>query len=114
MLPASAPIREKDQQVRSREQQCAGGHAAARELADKIKTRKLGPDNFFSCRKVYLKGWSALDTPEAVKQAAEVLQDAGWVRDMSGGSGPSGGRPSNKYAINPGDYGPVNQDGEEH
>jgi putative DNA primase/helicase len=76
---------------------------AARELAGKIKGRKVGAaDGLFSCRDIYLKGWGGLDSPEAVKQAAEVLQDAGWVRDVSGGSGPSGGRPSNKYAINPG------------
>ena len=49
---------------------------AARELADKMKRRNVGADGFFSCRDVYLKGWSGLDTPEAVKLAAEVLQDA--------------------------------------
>jgi hypothetical protein len=75
---------------------------AARELADKIKHRKVGTDHFFSCRDVYLKGWSGLDSPEAVKQAAEVLQDAGWVRDLPGESGPFGGRPSNRYEVNPG------------
>jgi putative DNA primase/helicase len=75
---------------------------AARELADKIKKRKVGADGFFSCRDVYLKGWSGLDSPEAVKQAAEVLQDAGWVRDLAGGSGPLGGRPSSRYEVNPG------------
>jgi hypothetical protein len=74
---------------------------AARELADKIKHRKVGADGFFSCRDVYLKGWSALDSPEAVKQAAAVLQDAGWVRDLSTESGPFGGRPSNRYEVNP-------------
>jgi putative DNA primase/helicase len=75
---------------------------AAWELAEKIKQRKVGAGGFFSCRDVYLKGWSGLDTPEAVKQAAEVLQDAGWVRDVSGESRPSGGRPSNRYQVNPG------------
>jgi putative DNA primase/helicase len=75
---------------------------AARELADKIKHRKVGADGFFSCREVYLKGWSGLDSPEAVKQAAEVLQDAGWVRDLAGESRPFGGRPSNRYQVNPG------------
>jgi putative DNA primase/helicase len=76
---------------------------AARELADKIKHRKVGTDGFFSCRDVYLKGWSGLDSPEAVKQAAEVLQDAGWVRDVCGeSSDPLGrGRPSNRYEVNP-------------
>jgi hypothetical protein len=77
---------------------------AARELADKIKKRKVGADGFFSCREVYLKGWSGLDSPEAVKMAAEVLQDAGWVRPLSGESpDPLGrGRPSNRYKVNPG------------
>ncbi len=77
---------------------------AARELADKIKHRKVGTDGFFSCRDVYLKGWSGLDSPEAVKLAAEVLQDAAWVRDVCGeSSDPLGrGRPSNRYEVNPG------------
>jgi putative DNA primase/helicase len=75
---------------------------AARELAEKIKLRKIGADGFFSCRDVYLKGWSGLDSPEAVKQAAEILQDAEWVRDVSTESGPFGGRPSNRYKVNPG------------
>ena len=75
---------------------------AARELADKIKKRKVAADGLFSCRDVYLKGWSGLDTPEAVKQAAEVLHDAGWVRDLSCESRPSGGRPSSRYEVNPG------------
>jgi hypothetical protein len=66
------------------------------------QTAEGGADGFFSCRDVYLKGWSGLDSPEAVKQAAEVLQDAGWVRDVSGESGPFGGRPSNRYEVNPG------------
>ncbi len=74
---------------------------AARELAEKIRSRKVGADGFFSCREVYLKGWSGLDSPDAVKLAAEVLEDAGWVRSLAGESGPLGGRPSNRYEINP-------------
>src|SRR5262245_10136688 len=77
---------------------------AARELADKIKRRKVGADRFFSCRDVYVKGWSGLDSPKAVEQAAEVLQDAGWVRPLIAASpDPLGrGRPSNRYEVNPG------------
>ena len=74
---------------------------AARELAEKIKDRKVGADGFFSCRDVYLKGWSGLDSPEAVKQAAEILRDAGWLRELPGDSGRGGGRPSNRYEVNP-------------
>jgi hypothetical protein len=57
---------------------------AVRELAEKIKQRKIGADGYFSCRDVYLKGWSGLNSPEAVKHAPEVLQAAGWLRDLSG------------------------------
>ena len=74
---------------------------AARELADKIKHRKVGADGFFSCREVYLKGWSGLDTPELVRLAVEVLQDAGWMRDVDRESGPFGGRPSTRFQVNP-------------
>ena len=74
---------------------------AARELAGKIKARKVGASGEFSCREVYLKGWSGLDSPEAVQAAAEVLQDAGWLRDCSLETGPLGGRPSVRYVVNP-------------
>jgi len=74
---------------------------AARELAEKIKQRKAGADGPFCCRDVYLKGWSGLNTPEAVRQAAEVLEDVGWLRELPDESGPSGGRPSNRYEVNP-------------
>jgi putative DNA primase/helicase len=73
---------------------------AAQVLAEKIKKHKV--DANFSCRDVYLKGWSGLDNPELVRMAVEVLQDAGWVRDMPGEPGPFGGRPSNRYEVNPG------------
>jgi putative DNA primase/helicase len=74
---------------------------AARELAEKIRARKVGADGSFSCREVYTKDWSGLRSPEAVKHAAEVLQDAGWVRELPGEPGPFGGRPSNRYLVNP-------------
>jgi len=74
---------------------------AARDLAAKIKSRKVGDSGFFTAREVYGKGWSGLDTPQAVKQAAEVLQDAEWLRDVTGEPGPAGGRPSNRYEVNP-------------
>jgi hypothetical protein len=74
---------------------------AARELADKIKQRMVGANGSFTCRDVYIKGWSGLDTPEAVKLAVEVLQDAVWVRELEGEPSPSGGRPSSRYEVNP-------------
>jgi hypothetical protein len=71
---------------------------AAQELAQKIRKRKLDP--VFSCRDVYLKGWSGLTT-ETVKAAVELLQDAGWLRDVSPGPSPVGGRRSSRYQVNP-------------
>jgi hypothetical protein len=79
---------------------------AARELAQHIEKRHIrnkdGDHDWFAARDVYLKGWSGLDSPEAVKQAVDVLQDAGWVRELSGESRPLGGRPSNRFEVNPG------------
>jgi hypothetical protein len=74
---------------------------AARELADKIKKKKVGADGFLSCREVYLKGWSGLDTADLVKQAMEVLEDAGWIRDVSPAPAMVAGRPPNRYQVNP-------------
>jgi putative DNA primase/helicase len=78
---------------------------AARELADHIRKKhvrnKEGGFDWFAARDVYLKGWTGLDTPEAVKVAADVLEDAGWVREFSGERGATGGRPSNRYSVNP-------------
>jgi putative DNA primase/helicase len=79
---------------------------AARELADRIKRKQVlnkdGGFDSFAAWNVYLKGWSGLDSPEAVRGAAEVLQDAHWLKEISTEAGPRGGRPSNRWAVNPG------------
>ena len=74
---------------------------ATQLLAEKLKKRQIAPDGFFSCREVYLKGWSGLDTPELARMAVGVLQDAGWIRDVDREPGPFGGRPSARYQVNP-------------
>jgi hypothetical protein len=74
---------------------------AAQELAEKIKTGKAGAKEFFTLRDVYLKGWSGLDTPDLARVAAQVLTDAGWIRETPGEASPSGGRPSARYQVNP-------------
>lgn len=74
---------------------------AARELADKIRLRKVGGDGFFCARDVYLKGWSGLDSPEAARLAIQVLLDARWVSEVAGESSPLGGRRPLRYQINP-------------
>jgi hypothetical protein len=75
---------------------------AAHELAAKIRQRKVGASGSFSCRRdVYLKGWTGLTSPELVRQAAEILEDAGWTRRLADQPGPAGGRPPDRYAVNP-------------
>jgi putative DNA primase/helicase len=71
---------------------------AANELAAKIKAGKLG-DSTFRLRQVYFKGWSGLDTPDAVRQALNVLEDGDWVRRVS--ESDSIGRPPEEFEINP-------------
>lgn len=74
---------------------------AARELSGRIKQRKVGAGGSFTCRDVYLKGWSGLDSPDVVRLALEVLEDAAWVRQETDDPRPYGGRPSNRYTVNP-------------
>jgi putative DNA primase/helicase len=76
---------------------------AARDLADRIKQRKVGADGVLSLRDIYLKGWSGLDDPQQAKAAVDVLVDACWLRRINAGSqDPFGrGRPSDRYATNP-------------
>jgi len=74
---------------------------AARELADKIQQRKVGAAGFFTLRDVYLKGWSGLDAPEAVRLATQVLEDANWILEVNADPRPSGGRPSLRYQVSP-------------
>jgi hypothetical protein len=73
---------------------------AARELARRIKEGRL-PAPFLT-RAVYTKGWSGLDNPDRARRALEILEDAGWVRRLELQTRPSGGRPSESWAINPG------------
>ena len=72
---------------------------AAQVLAQKIQERKVGASGYFTCREVYVRGWSGLDSPEAAKSAAQVLLDAYWISEVSFDSKP--GRPSNRFQVNP-------------
>ncbi len=75
---------------------------AAQELSKKIKHREIGDTNgFFNCRDVYINGWRYLKSSELVKSAVDVLEKAAWVRSVDGSSGAKGGRPSDRYEINP-------------
>jgi putative DNA primase/helicase len=80
----------------------------AATLLAKIKNGKLAdrdgvlPDSF-TPRQVYLKHWAGLDTPGAVRKAADVLADFDYLRrDVVQSSDALGrGRPSDRYLINP-------------
>ena len=74
---------------------------AAQELAEKIKTGKVGANGVFTPRDIYLKGWTGIDTPDLARVAAQVLNDAGWIREVPGESSALGGRPPMRYEVNP-------------
>jgi hypothetical protein len=61
---------------------------AARVLGQKIKDKKVGASGVFSVREAYLKGWTGLDTADAVKVAVAVLMDARWLRELPAEPGP--------------------------
>ena len=73
--------------------------AAARDLARHIKAGDLPA--LFSTRDVYFRGWTGLDSPERVRAALDLLEDAAWVRKAEPSTSPSGGRPSEGWVVNP-------------
>jgi len=80
----------------------------AATLLAKIKSGKLvgrdgSPMSSFTPREVAQKCWAGLGVPEAVRKAAEVLADYGWlVRELVASSDELGrGRPSERYTVNP-------------
>lgn len=76
-----------------------GGLRAAQALAAKIERGAL-PDGF-TARDVRRHQWRYLTTQGAVASAIEWLEDEGWiVAEPTGGAGP-GGRPTERYRINP-------------
>jgi putative DNA primase/helicase len=72
---------------------------AAISLARKLQKGWKREKGVFSIRDVYQNDWVGLGTPEEVRAAIRVLEEAGWVRAQV--SKPDTGRPSEIYAINP-------------
>jgi putative DNA primase/helicase len=75
-------------------------------LLSKITAGKLtGSDgvtsNWFTPRQVAVKHWASLSSPADVRKAAEVLVDYDYLRREKGPKGALGGRPSERYLINP-------------
>jgi hypothetical protein len=71
---------------------------ATRELGKHIQRGAL-PD-VFSVRDVYKKGWAGLNE-ERVLGALRRLEEAGWLRRMKSPPAPTGGRPTERWEINP-------------
>ncbi|MFM9437412.1 putative DNA primase/helicase [Janthinobacterium sp. CG_23.3] len=70
--------------------------SGAASLLRKIKAGAFVDE--FTPRQVAQKGWAGLNTPEAVRKAADVLTDYDWLRrDVQ----QTGGRPSERYQMNP-------------
>ena len=78
----------------------------AANLLAKIKASKLVDGDgviltSFTPRQIAVKGWAGLGTPEAVRKAADLLAEYDWLRKDSVPTGVAGGRPSERYTINP-------------
>jgi putative DNA primase/helicase len=80
--------------------------AGAKQLLDKIKSGKLCDGDgvlmeAFTPRSVAVKHWAGLVTADAVRKAAELLVEYGWLVREAVPTGPAGGRPSERYLIHP-------------
>ena len=85
-----------------------GAHA----LLAKLKAKKLTDTDgvvleTFTARLVAQKRWAGLEEAEAVRKAAAVLVDHGWLRMDAAPRAEAGGRPSERYLMHPGLTGEV-------
>ena len=75
-------------------------------LLSKIRASKLTDGDgalwkSFTPRQIAVKGWAGLGTSDAVRKAADLLADYDWLRRDAMQTGAAGGRPSDRYTINP-------------
>jgi hypothetical protein len=80
--------------------------ADAATLLAKIRSGKLTDSDGvildrFTPRLVATKHWAGLDTPAAVRKAADLLTDYDWLVKETTRPGTGGGRPSERYLIHP-------------
>lgn len=80
--------------------------SGAQDLLSKIKAGKLRDadgvlQESFEPWKVATKNWAGLTSTEAVRKAADLLADYGWLVRETISSGVKGGRPSIRYLIHP-------------
>lgn len=72
---------------------------AASSLGKKLIKGWRRDERCFTLRDVYQNDWTGLDTPDEVRAAVRLLEDAGWLRRKAAKS--ETGRPSEIYDINP-------------
>jgi putative DNA primase/helicase len=72
---------------------------AAISLAQRLTKGWKRESGAFTVRDVYQNDWSGLGTPEEVRAALRILEDAGWVKPEKHKC--DTGRPSEVHAINP-------------
>lgn len=80
--------------------------AGAQTLLTKVKTGKLTDSDgvlleAFTPRQVAVKHWAGLGAPDAVRKAADLLADYGWLTRETSAASSKGGRPSDRYLIHP-------------
>jgi hypothetical protein len=73
--------------------------AAAKTLLDRIEVGDV--EHGAKVREIYRNQWSQLTMPEEVAAAIEVLEEHGWVRQVTAKPGPRGGRPSEALHVHP-------------
>jgi hypothetical protein len=74
---------------------------AAAELGRRLDDGWKHDEGVFTVRDVYQNDWRGLETPDSVRRAAAILEDADWIRAMPMETKSAAGRPSERYAINP-------------
>jgi hypothetical protein len=72
---------------------------AAKTLLDRIEVGDV--EHGAKVREIYRSQWSQLTMPEEVAVAIEVLEEHGWVRQVTAKPGPRGGRPSEVLHVHP-------------
>jgi putative DNA primase/helicase len=73
----------------------------AAELGRRLAEGWKGNEGVFTVRDVYQNDWRGLETPNKVRLVLPILEDANWIRSVPQEATGLGGRPSERYAINP-------------
>jgi len=73
----------------------------AAELGRRLTQGWKRSEGVFTVRDIYQNDWRGLETPNKVRLVLPILEDANWIRCVPQEVNSLGGRPSERYAINP-------------